>query len=63
MEMRKRGFDLVVVGEREDGQVLRSGVGGLHLELADQGGEVNALQEPEVVILIVVFGNFVLLTK
>ena len=61
VEVRKRS--LVVVGEGKDVEVLRSGGRRLQLELADEGGEVDALQEPEVVVLVFFFGYFVLWIK
>ena len=46
--------NLIVVGQRQDGQILRAGVWGLHLELANEWGQVDALQEAEGIVVVVI---------
>ena len=53
--------NLIVVGQRQDGQILRAGVWGLHLELANEWGQVDALQEAEGIVVVVVIIIIVLI--
>jgi hypothetical protein len=44
----------VVIGEREDAQVLRPGVGSLHFKLANERSQIDALQETVIFVVFLI---------